>query len=79
MWICAAVILIGFLPALLVHKVAEFQVPGVPRDVVFWWGLGIAFAGMAIVFVIWRCPECKSHLGANAKLTNCPRCGTRFV
>jgi hypothetical protein len=64
--------------ALLVWKFPELNFWGIPEMPLFITCFVVAFAGLAAIFLCWRCPVCGSYLGRDAHPAMCAKCGVYF-
>jgi hypothetical protein len=78
LWLLAVPTITAFAVALIVWKFPDANVWQVPEGPLFLTCFGVTFAGLAAIFLTWRCPVCGSYLGRDAHPPMCAKCGVFF-
>ena len=78
MWLFAVPTIAAFVVALIVWKFPDVNVWQVPEGPLFLACFGVAFAGLAAIFLTWRCPVCGRYLGRDPRPATCAKCGVFF-
>jgi hypothetical protein len=78
MWLFAVPAIAAFAAAFLVWKFPDANVWDIPEAPFFIVCLAVILAGVAAIFVTWRCPVCGSYLGRDPYLPSCAKCGVFF-
>jgi hypothetical protein len=78
LFLLAAPTIAAFAVALLVWKIPDVNVWEIPETPLFITCFAVTFAGMAAIFLCWRCPVCGSYLGRDAHPPLCAKCGVYF-
>jgi len=71
--------LVAFVVIVLVWKFPELNFLEITEGLLF----GVCFAVfglyLAVTFLTWRCPNCRTFLGKDWDPRSCPSCGVRFT
>jgi len=69
----------GFVLVLLQYKgLVNVEDFGIPKNSAYVGGFAASFIGLISIFVVWRCPGCRTYLGKEPNPSNCSGCGAKF-
>jgi hypothetical protein len=78
LWLLAVPTVAAFAVALIVWKFPDVNVWQIPEGPLFLACFAVLLAGLAAIFLTWRCPVCGSYLGRDPRPATCAKCGVFF-